>query len=292
MPRTIPPALKTAFESESIESAVLVLLTRTDGVELGFTDADEPITYDGNTFEPSDGLSASSIAQTASSGVDNLDVGGVLKSARITEADIVAGRYDGCRVLIRLVNRADLSDGDVVLLTGIFGEVRVRDGVFHAEVRSLSHLLKQAVGDMTSKTCRVRRLGDTQCGVNLGGSSGGTPLQSNRTLASGSGLSLTFGSDSAPSGFYDFGIVKFTSGLNDDIEREIKTHVLSTGSAVLTLRTAFPFAVAPGDTALLTVGCDRVFGTCVAKFANANNFRGEHLLPGNDVVVKMGRPPR
>lgn len=292
MPRSIPSALKTAIESETCEPAVLVLLSRTDGVTLGFTDCDEQISYDGDIFEPSDGLQSSSIAQTANSGVDNLDVGGVLKSARITEADIVAGRYDGCRVLIRLVNRADLTDGDVILLTGIIGEVRVRDGVFHTEVRSLSHLLKQSVGDLTSKTCRVRRLGDAQCKVNLAGSSGGTPLQSTRTLASGSGLNLTFGSDSAPTGFYSSGIVRFTSGPNANIEREIKTHTLSSGNAVLSLRTAFPFAISPGETAQLTAGCDRVFGTCVSKFGNANNFRGEHLLPGNDIVVKMGRAPR
>ncbi len=39
-----------------------------------------------------------------------------------------------------------------------------------------------------------------------------------------------------------------------------------------------------GDGFEVTVGCDKAFATCKAKFANALNFRGFPHLPGNDAA--------
>ncbi len=44
-------------------------------------------------------------------------------------------------------------------------------------------------------------------------------------------------------------------------------------------------AIAPGDAFIVTAGCDKQFGTCKAKFANAANFRGFPYMPGNDAVT-------
>ncbi len=46
------------------------------------------------------------------------------------------------------------------------------------------------------------------------------------------------------------------------------------------------FAIEPGTPVELTEGCDRRFETCVARFANAANFRGEPHLPGNDLLTR------
>ncbi|MCW5936717.1 MAG: DUF2163 domain-containing protein [Fimbriimonadaceae bacterium] len=293
MPRTVPAGLLAAIESESFEPAVLVLVTRKDGTKLGFTSADEPVTFGGDVYEPTDGLRHTEIQSRSGNGVDNLDILGSLSSARISGADLVAGAYDGARIAVRVIDRRDVAAGAALLHVGFIGEVTSKNGEFRAEVRSLSHLLKQNVGDVTSKACRVRRLGDAQCKVNLSGNTvGGVPICATKTLSGGSGVSLTFGSDSAPTGHYSNGIVKFTSGPNSGIEREVKTHALSSGNAVIELRTPFPFAVTAGETALLEAGCDRLVATCRSKFANANNFHGEPDLPGNDKVLKRGRPPR
>jgi uncharacterized phage protein (TIGR02218 family) len=56
----------------------------------------------------------------------------------------------------------------------------------------------------------------------------------------------------------------------------------------LTLEDAPAFAVAAGDRAELTEGCDKAFATCCARFGNAANFRGEPHLPGNDLLVRYG----
>ena len=47
--------------------------------------------------------------------------------------------------------------------------------------------------------------------------------------------------------------------------------------------------IAPGDTFIVTAGCDKRFATCRAKFDNAVNFRGFPHIPGNDFVTAIAR---
>jgi uncharacterized phage protein (TIGR02218 family) len=44
--------------------------------------------------------------------------------------------------------------------------------------------------------------------------------------------------------------------------------------------------VEPGCRVELRDGCDKRFETCVTRFANAVNFRGEPHLPGNDLLMR------
>jgi phage terminase large subunit-like protein len=44
--------------------------------------------------------------------------------------------------------------------------------------------------------------------------------------------------------------------------------------------------VVAGDIVELREGCDKRFQTCVSRFANAVNFRGEPHLPGNDLLTR------
>jgi len=41
-----------------------------------------------------------------------------------------------------------------------------------------------------------------------------------------------------------------------------------------------------GDRIALRHGCDKSFATCVSRFGNAENFRGEPHLPGNDLLTR------
>ncbi len=47
--------------------------------------------------------------------------------------------------------------------------------------------------------------------------------------------------------------------------------------------------IAAGDTFAVTAGCDKLFSTCQAKFANGVNFRGFPHMPGNDFVLSYAR---
>lgn len=291
MPRALPSGFATSLAAGVLEMTDLVKLTRTDGVVFGFTSNDVAITYGGVDYFPSDGLRASGVVAAVGTGVDNLEVGGFLSDSRITEADIFAGKYADARIEIRIYDRTT-AEATAPIMSGYMGELSSVDGVFTCEFRSLASRMNTTVGDVTSKNCRARRLGDAQCKFNLAGTVpgfSGRAAKATRTVSTASGSTITFASESAPTGFYKYGIVRFTSGLNNGLEAEIKTHTLSGGAAVIELRSPFPFVVSGGDTAELVVGCDRTRATCISKFANVAKFHGEPLLPGNEVMTTQGR---
>lgn len=288
MPRTLPSGIAASLGEPVLDMTELVRIQRADGVVFGFTSNDSAIVYGGLTYEPVDGLQLTGIVSAVGTGVDNLNGGGFLSSSRITEADIVAGLYADARLEVRIYDRST-AEATAPIVAGYMGEITVADGVFTCEFRSLSSRMNTTVGDLSAKNCRVRRLGDAQCKVNLAGTVSGRNARSTRTVSAASGSTITFASESAPTDFYKYGVVRFTSGLNNGLEAEVKTHTLSAGSAVIELRSPFPFSVAVSDTAELTVGCDRTRSTCISKFANVANFHGEPLLPGNEVMTTQGR---
>ena len=152
--------------------------------------------------------------------------------------------------------------------------------------------MAQQIGDVVSASCPVRRLGDADC-LPPGDGSPGFVLASFRfartVFSVTSDLVITFDADTNFSGFYSQGIVKMTSGPNVNIEREIKSHVILSGRAVVTLQEAFPFVVTVGETGRLEAGCDRRMPTCKLTFTNSKNFRGFNTVPGTDVVLRRGR---
>ncbi len=82
-----------------------------------------------------------------------------------TERDIRAGVWDYAEVRIFLVNWANLALGEIKQRRGRLGEVVINDdGTFRAELRGLTQLLQQAVGELYSPECRAD-LGDSRCKV-------------------------------------------------------------------------------------------------------------------------------
>jgi uncharacterized phage protein (TIGR02218 family) len=47
-----------------------------------------------------------------------------------------------------------------------------------------------------------------------------------------------------------------------------------------------PNAIVIGDCFAAVAGCDKELDTCIARFNNAVNFRGEPFVPGTDKILK------
>lgn len=283
MPRDISTQLRDHLAGDMLTLALCVKLTRLDGAVMGFSSFDNLLTVDGVDYEPESAIQATALRAAEGGGADNFEVLGLLQSDRVTALDLRAGIYNGAEVEAFLVNWADLTMGTLVLVAGSLGEITFSEGQFKAEVRSLLQRLQQAIGSLVTRSCQVRRLGDTRCKLNL------VAFTFQRTVQSVSGKTITFAADAHATGYFDYGEVEMRSGLNKGHAREVKSHTLSAGTAVVTLQEAFPFAVAVGDIAVLTAGCDRLFTTCVTKFANGLNFRGAPDLPGRDQILRRGR---
>ena len=77
-------------------------------------------------------------------------------------------------------------------------------------------------------------------------------------------------------GYFDQGIVSFTSGANAGLTRTVKSYDPATG---FTFALPLPVAPSAGDTMTARPGCDKTLAQCRSKFNNANRFRGYPWVP-------------
>lgn len=293
MPRSISPSFQTFLQGDCLTLAICVRVTRIDGVVMGFTSVNQDLVIDGVTYSSSNSVTGSAVHQEVGHAVDNLDVVGILQSDAVTETDIENGLYDGAAIEMFMCNWADLSMGTMILLSGVIGTITLKDGQYTAELRGLGQILTQNVCEVTSRTCRVQRLGDIRCQVNVAGTDPvtGQPYRMPVTLSqiSSDGITLTFTGSNQATNYFQYGVCHFTSGAASGIEKEIKSHTLTGSQAVIEL--SEPYSITPGigDAAWLEAGCDRLFGTCITKFNNTINFQGEPMVPGIDQVLGIGR---
>ncbi|ARJ70737.1 DUF2163 domain-containing protein [Paracoccus contaminans] len=280
--KALQPALQAHLDEGTTTLAWCWRIVRADGVTLGFTDHDRTLTFDGTDFEPESGFAASEVRSGTDLSVDAQDAQGVLSSDRITETDILDGRWDNASVEVWRVNWAATSQR-LLMRRGAIGQIRRGRLAFVAEVRSLAHVLGQTVGRTFQASCDAA-LGDARCGVNLEAPAfkdTGAIIDTLRDRAfTASGLG------GFTSGWFTFGTLDWTSGANVGRRAEVLSHDLVDGVAILTLLEAPVRAIAATDTFTIRAGCDKRIATCGTKFANVTNFRGFPNIPGQDAVLR------
>jgi uncharacterized phage protein (TIGR02218 family) len=280
--KTLPAGLQAHLESGATTLAWCWRITRADGAVFGFTDHDRTLAFAGTEFEPDSGFNASEIRAGSELSVDAQDAEGALHSDRITEADILDGRWDNAEVQVWRVNWASPSQR-VLMRRGAIGQIRRGRLAFVAEVRSLAHVLAQTVGRTFQAACDAE-LGDARCGVDLEdpdhkGTGSVVVLVGDRGFTA-SGLGA-FADD-----LFSLGTVEWTGGAIAGRRAEIVLHRKSGSTVTITLLEAPVRAIAPGDGFHARAGCDKRIETCAAKFDNVANFRGFPHIPGNDAVIR------
>ncbi|HTU11427.1 MAG TPA: DUF2163 domain-containing protein [Allosphingosinicella sp.] len=250
-------------------------LERCDGIALGFTTHDRDLTRNGLVHRAAPGMLPSAISISDGFQADSLDIRGALTNSAITAADLAAGRWDGASVQVFMLDW-QLPDGEIFpVARGELGEVSVKADAFEAELRGPAALLETPVAEQTSPECRAR-LGDKRCRVDMAGRTRLTRIAAvvaeNSVEVEEAGTGNEFG----------FGRLRWLGGANSGLE----TPLLRSEGTVLTLHEPPAFPPAVGDLIELTEGCDKMLATCVARFGNAVNFRGEPHLPGIDLLTR------
>lgn len=159
------------------------------------------------------------------------------------------------------------------MLRGELGEVAMNGTAFSAELRGAAGRLSEPICPSTSPECRAQ-LGDRQCRVDLAGRS----MRARVIGAEGTRLQIDRELDER----FRFGRLRYMSGANCGA---ISVVLAVEGDAVR-VRDLPKSAIAAGCIVELREGCDKRFGTCVSRFGNAVNFRGEPHLPGNDLLTR------
>ncbi len=271
--KTVPSALATHLSGDATTTCHCWRVTRRDGVVLGFTEHDHDLAFGGTSYLAASGFSKTEAEAASGLAAGTEEVAGGFSSEAIREDDLAAGRYDGARVELFLLNWA-APDQHMLLNAREIGEVSRAGGAFRAELRSLAHRLDQPQGRVYGRRCDAT-LGDSRCRVDLSGWRGeGTVL----AVTDPSRLAVS-GPAGFPSGFFRHGLLAFANGVTADVESH---ETMADGTSELTLWLPLEEPVAVGASFTITAGCDRSFATCRARFSNHLNFRGFPHVPGAD----------
>lgn len=274
--REIGDDLKTHLGQDATTLCHCWRVRRRDNVVLGFTDHDHDLVFDDTTFLAASGFQASDWETISGLAAPSGDVAGALSSEVISETDIATGKYDGATVEQFLVNWQQPGQHIRTNVMEI-GEITRSEGDFRAELRSMAHKLGQTRGRIYARRCDAS-FGDARCGKNA------DAFKANGIVATAtdhSRMTVT-GLDALASGNFRYGILTFTSGVNNEVAADIESHVKADGSVTLVTWLPLPAMPSAGDGFTITAGCDKSFETCRTKFGNVANFRGFPHMPGTD----------
>ena len=248
-------------------------IERRDGAGLALTSHDRELIHAGDVFASDPGVMPAAITRGLGLEPHSGEVSGALSSEAITEADLGLGKWDGARVTLLAIDWESPSAEPAQLLAGELGEVATDGNSFSAELRGAAWRLNEPVCPTTSPECRAQ-FGDKACRVDLAGRSVRAAIVS----ANGTELQL----DRVLDDRYLFGRLRYLSGENCSAS----TAVLAVNGSVLRVRDLARAAIEAGCIVEVREGCDKRFATCVSRFDNAANFRGEPHLPGNDLLTR------
>ncbi len=265
------------FTSELEGVATFWRIARRDGCTLGFTSHDRDLWFGGILHRAAPGMVPSAIRLSAGLDADDAEVQGALSHDAIRTADLAAGRYDGARFEIGVV---DWETGEATTLYhGQTGAISLEEGGFTAELQSAKASLDADPVPRTSPTCRARFCGPG-CNLNPARFTHETSIA---TIDADEGR-ITL-ADPALSSLLRDGWLRWLEGPHAGLTMDI----MAVDAGGLTLDQPLSPSLSAGTRVVAREGCDHTIATCHARFANAANFQGEPFLPGNDLLTRY--PP-
>lgn len=279
----LDPAFKESLTKSSLTIAYCWLITRIDGLQLGFTSLDVPFTIDNVEYRPYGGFDPG--ANQASSDLSKLDsqlLKGLLDESGISREELISGIYEYASVRRFLINYEDIPSSLSLnppkhreFPLGHLAESKRNSLGFEIKVKDDLSILDNEIVETSSPTCR-NCLGDDRCRVDL------TNFTYNFTVTAVTNRRIFNIDGNLPDKWLDGGRLYFDSGLNSGIHRDIGFFV---GSKIILAPVAMPFDIAVGDTLIAVAGCNKTKLTCITKFQNYQNFMGEADLPTTDLAV-------
>jgi uncharacterized phage protein (TIGR02218 family) len=268
-----------------INKADLYTVTLSGGSVLRWSGSDLALSGGGNTWALGPGLKRNGVRFIVGVEVDALNI--TLNDNASTTINgvplvqfIRAGGLNGARIQLDKAfwGATDTAPvGAVQWFAGRVAEVSTDRYEARITVKSDIELLDVMVPrDLYQAGC-LNTLYDSMCGLDK------TALAVNST-ASGATESrrITFSHALGQAdGYFDLGVVKFTTGANAGISRTIKTHVAGS----ITVLQPWPFPVAVSDAFTAYPGCNKLQSTCTSKFGNLARFRGMPYIPVPETIV-------
>jgi uncharacterized phage protein (TIGR02218 family) len=282
--KTAPTPLKNFVAANNVGyRADLFTLTLLDGTVYRWTSADVGMTIGGHTWLSNGAvLSRGNLRWTSRLEVDNLDV--MLSGATQINGKSICllaatGFFDGARLQLDHIAGSDLpnaiANGPCLayfegLIAGIEPGPIVTKLIVQSDIAALGTVM---LPQRTAELGCTYAVYDPNCTLNKATFTDAASV-SNNSPTTTSVPSTTAAVIAKANGFYNLGMIVFTSGALNGVRRSVKSFSVSAG--IGTIVPAIPFASAPAvaDTFSIYPGCDRQQTTCNTKFSNLVNFSG------------------
>ena len=269
------------FRNELETVATFWRVLRKDGVTIGLTTHDRDLWIDGIRHSATPGMLPSAIARSAGFEPDSAEVEGALSHDSLPAADLAAGRFDGARVLIGLV---DWESGENhILYRGAIGTVSEEAGKFTAQLQSRKAELRRDPVPRTSPYCRAAFCGP-ECRLS-------SVLRSHEAQLVSANAETGHVSLLLPAGVAPAALAGGELRWWDGPHAGTVMGVIASQPSGLLLDKPLAADLEAGLRCLVREGCDRTLETCATRFGNAINFQGEPFLPGNDLVARYPIAP-
>lgn len=251
-------------------------IDRCDGVSLGFTTHDGDLWFDGILFRSAPGMMPAAIRRSTGFDADSAEVNGAITHDAIAQEDLIAGRYDGARVVVGLVDWDSLEH--TAIYSGTIGTLTEEAGGFSAQLLSRKADLARDPVPRTSPCCRA-----DFCGQGCGLSAARFTHEAVLTAQDRDSNAVVVSCDATTAQMMG-GQLRWLDGPYAGLAMGI-VGLAGTG---LVLDQPLDDVLVAGLRAVVVEGCDHTLATCAGRFGNAVNFRGEPYLPGNDLIVRYG----
>lgn len=251
--------------SSTYRMADLWTITLKNGTVLRYTDADINLTLSGDTFYANDVLLKGAGVNWTTGlevGEDNLEMfpspTSMVGAIPFKEA-VKAGLFD--RAIVRrervfMTTWGDTSPGSVVLFVGEVTDPQATRNTVNMTCKDMRNLLNVNMNSRQFQPTCGFVFGDSNCGVVR------AALAKTSTVLSGSSGSVINCSLTDAAGYFNNGVLTFTSGQNTGVSRSVKYWT----PGQVQLVAPFPYTPAIGDAFSLTPGCTKNFAGATQAF--------------------------
>lgn len=271
--------------------------------EVLVTSHNRPLTFDDGegplVYTPQSGFESTASQLQSGLREQNRDLIGVISDDRFTHDHLRAGVWDSASVRVSEVDWRYPHAGAIHSRKYKTGRVNMTGTQFTVELYGLTTRLHAKSGRAVSRPCDADVF-DARCALDPTAVAAWT-VETVRVLASSQDATeprrifQAVSSDlpSTSDDFYKYGKLTWTSGDNAYIGEISVIKAFTDTDRTIELYDETPYAIQDNDLFTIQVGCDKLFSTCRDKFdplstgeGNTLNFRGFHLIPGSDHVLR------
>lgn len=244
-------------------AACFVATSLIDGSVVAMTSFSSDLTgvpgYPGVTFKRNTGVTASQLQSEAGNAFSQMEASVFLLTAGITEADVLAGKWAQATAVLFVCNYEALNMGQLIMQSGQLSEFVQRSPVVTCEIKGINNALTAQVGNVTRAECS-HDFCDAGCTLDATDYTQAVTLTgvSSQVIFADSSLIDVF-----PAGYFNNGLITFTSGSNDNYMFRIDLYDTSLGE--FSLRTPTPYLPLVGATANALAGCSKRLIDCQTR---------------------------